>query len=152
MSYDDWPDDTMETRRAMVKKTIRPATYEELKELAKSGSPWPPIRGASASTSSSTRTSRQVPPRRSARRRGDRLLPRKRKRRVVPTRQRHGHHPAKGACKCSRKSWIACETSLLPAAAERAVGLHHGEQAVAAGVGELEFGTEKLRSASSTSR
>lgn len=33
MSYDDWPDDTMETRRAMVKKTIRPVTYEELKTL-----------------------------------------------------------------------------------------------------------------------
>jgi hypothetical protein len=34
MSYDqDWTDDTMETRRAMVRKTIRMATYEELKVL-----------------------------------------------------------------------------------------------------------------------
>lgn len=35
MSYDDdWPQDTMETRRAIVRKTIRPVTYEELKVLA----------------------------------------------------------------------------------------------------------------------
>jgi hypothetical protein len=33
MSYDDWPDDTMEIRRAAVRKTIRSATYEELKAL-----------------------------------------------------------------------------------------------------------------------
>lgn len=34
MSYDDdWPEDTMETRRAMVRKTIQPVTYEELKAL-----------------------------------------------------------------------------------------------------------------------
>jgi hypothetical protein len=34
MNYDDWPDNTMENRREMVRKTIRPATYEELKTLA----------------------------------------------------------------------------------------------------------------------
>ena len=34
MSYEDWPDNTMEERRAMVRKTIRPATIEELKQLA----------------------------------------------------------------------------------------------------------------------
>ena len=34
MSYDDdWPDNTMENRRWMVKKTIRPITLEELKAL-----------------------------------------------------------------------------------------------------------------------
>lgn len=33
MSYDDWPDDSMETRREMVRKTIRPATWEEIKTL-----------------------------------------------------------------------------------------------------------------------
>lgn len=34
MSYDDdWPDTTFETRRQVVRKTIRPATYEELKEI-----------------------------------------------------------------------------------------------------------------------
>jgi hypothetical protein len=34
MSYDDdWPDNTMENRRAVVRKTIRPATMEELKQL-----------------------------------------------------------------------------------------------------------------------
>jgi hypothetical protein len=33
MSYDDWPDDTMENRRAVVRETIRPATLEELKQL-----------------------------------------------------------------------------------------------------------------------
>lgn len=34
MSYDDdWPDNTMETRRAAIRKTIRPATLEELKLL-----------------------------------------------------------------------------------------------------------------------
>jgi len=33
MSYEDWPDDALEARRAMVRKTIRPMTYEELKEL-----------------------------------------------------------------------------------------------------------------------
>lgn len=35
MSYDDdWPDNTMENRRLMVRKTIRPVTLEELKQLA----------------------------------------------------------------------------------------------------------------------
>jgi hypothetical protein len=34
MSYDDdWPDNTLETRREMVCKTIRPTTVEELKQL-----------------------------------------------------------------------------------------------------------------------
>jgi hypothetical protein len=34
MSYDnDWPDNTMENRRMAVRKTIRPATLEELREL-----------------------------------------------------------------------------------------------------------------------
>ena len=33
MSYDDWPDNTMEDRREMVRKTIRPAAVEELKQL-----------------------------------------------------------------------------------------------------------------------
>jgi hypothetical protein len=33
MSYDDWPDDTMENRCAVVRETIRPATLEELKQL-----------------------------------------------------------------------------------------------------------------------
>jgi len=33
MSYDDWPDNTMEDRRAMVRKTIRPASVSELKQL-----------------------------------------------------------------------------------------------------------------------
>ena len=33
MSYDDWPDNTMENRRLMVRKTIRPITMEELKQL-----------------------------------------------------------------------------------------------------------------------
>lgn len=33
MSYDDWPDQTIENRRKVVRETIRPATYEELKEL-----------------------------------------------------------------------------------------------------------------------
>lgn len=33
MSYEDWPDNTMENRRAAVRKTIRPATLEELTEL-----------------------------------------------------------------------------------------------------------------------
>ena len=34
MSYDDdWPDNTMENRRVMVRKTIRPITMEELKQL-----------------------------------------------------------------------------------------------------------------------
>lgn len=34
MSYDeDWQDNTMENRRVAVRKTIRPATLEELKEL-----------------------------------------------------------------------------------------------------------------------
>lgn len=33
MSYDDWPDNTMENRRVAVRKTIRPATPEELREL-----------------------------------------------------------------------------------------------------------------------
>ena len=35
MSYDeDWPDNTMENRRLMVRKTIRPVTLDELKQLA----------------------------------------------------------------------------------------------------------------------
>jgi hypothetical protein len=34
MSYDDdWPDQTLELRRKVVKETIRPATMQELKEL-----------------------------------------------------------------------------------------------------------------------
>jgi hypothetical protein len=33
MDYDDWPDDTMENRRAVVRKTIRRATMEELREI-----------------------------------------------------------------------------------------------------------------------
>jgi hypothetical protein len=33
MSYDDWPDNTMNNRRAMVRKTIRSATLEELRKL-----------------------------------------------------------------------------------------------------------------------
>ncbi|MES2439338.1 MAG: hypothetical protein V4584_09735 [Verrucomicrobiota bacterium] len=34
MSYDDdWPDMTWENRRAKIKKTIRPATIDELKKL-----------------------------------------------------------------------------------------------------------------------
>lgn len=33
MSNDDWPDNTMENRRVAVRKTIRPVTHEELKEL-----------------------------------------------------------------------------------------------------------------------
>jgi hypothetical protein len=34
MSYDeDWPDNTMENRRLMAKKTIRPASIDELREL-----------------------------------------------------------------------------------------------------------------------
>lgn len=33
MSYDDWPDDTMETRRAAIRKTIRSATWQEIAEL-----------------------------------------------------------------------------------------------------------------------
>ena len=33
MSYDDWPDNTMDNRRAWVRKTIRPATVEELRQL-----------------------------------------------------------------------------------------------------------------------
>ncbi|RPJ35189.1 MAG: hypothetical protein EHM17_03760 [Verrucomicrobiaceae bacterium] len=33
MSYDDWPDNTMDNRRDAVRKTIRPATLEELKTL-----------------------------------------------------------------------------------------------------------------------
>jgi len=33
MSYDDWPDNTMDNRRAAVRKTIRRATLEELKDL-----------------------------------------------------------------------------------------------------------------------
>jgi hypothetical protein len=33
MSYDNWPDNTMETRRRMAKKTIRPASIGELKEF-----------------------------------------------------------------------------------------------------------------------
>jgi hypothetical protein len=34
MSYDeDWPDNTMENRRVVVRKTIRPSTFEELKQL-----------------------------------------------------------------------------------------------------------------------
>jgi len=33
MSYDDWPDNTLENRRAVVRKTIRPATVGELTQL-----------------------------------------------------------------------------------------------------------------------
>jgi hypothetical protein len=33
MDNDDWPDSEMELRRAAVKKTIRPITREELKQL-----------------------------------------------------------------------------------------------------------------------
>ena len=33
MSYDDWPDNTMENRRVMIRKTIRPATWDELVAL-----------------------------------------------------------------------------------------------------------------------
>lgn len=34
MSYDDdWPDQTMENRRKVVRDTIRPATLDELKQL-----------------------------------------------------------------------------------------------------------------------
>ncbi len=34
MNYDDdWPDNTMENRRAMVRKTIRPVASAELKQL-----------------------------------------------------------------------------------------------------------------------
>lgn len=33
MSYDDWPDNTMENRRKVVRETIHPATLEELKQL-----------------------------------------------------------------------------------------------------------------------
>ncbi len=34
MSYDDdWPEQTLETRRKVVTQTIRPATMEELKQL-----------------------------------------------------------------------------------------------------------------------
>lgn len=34
MSYDDdWPDNTMENRRLMIRKTIRPISLEELKQL-----------------------------------------------------------------------------------------------------------------------
>lgn len=35
MSYDtdDWPDNTMENRRYAIRKTIRPATLEELKKI-----------------------------------------------------------------------------------------------------------------------
>ncbi len=33
MNYDDWPEDTMEVRRAAIRKTIRPVYYEELKTL-----------------------------------------------------------------------------------------------------------------------
>lgn len=40
MSYDeDWPDQTMENRRQMVKKTIRPATLDELKKLGEARFP-----------------------------------------------------------------------------------------------------------------
>lgn len=33
MSYDDWPDDSMEIRREAIRKTIRPATWQEITEL-----------------------------------------------------------------------------------------------------------------------
>jgi hypothetical protein len=33
MSDQDWPDNTMENRRKVVRKTIHPATVEELKKL-----------------------------------------------------------------------------------------------------------------------
>lgn len=34
MNHDDWPEDTMEVRRAAIRETIRTATYEELMALA----------------------------------------------------------------------------------------------------------------------
>jgi hypothetical protein len=33
MEYDEWPENTMANRRAMIRKTIRPVTIEELKQL-----------------------------------------------------------------------------------------------------------------------
>ena len=33
MNNDDWPDNTLENRSARIRQTIRPATYEELKQL-----------------------------------------------------------------------------------------------------------------------
>jgi hypothetical protein len=34
MSYDEeWPDQTLENRRKVVRETIRPATYEDLRQL-----------------------------------------------------------------------------------------------------------------------
>jgi hypothetical protein len=33
MSYDDWPDNTAEDRREMIRRTIRPAPLSELREL-----------------------------------------------------------------------------------------------------------------------
>jgi hypothetical protein len=33
MNSDDWPDNTIEDRRAMVRKTIRTTTVDELKQL-----------------------------------------------------------------------------------------------------------------------
>jgi hypothetical protein len=34
MNHDDWPDDTIEKRRAMIRETIHPVDYKELKDLA----------------------------------------------------------------------------------------------------------------------
>lgn len=41
MSYDDddWPDPTHENRRAMIRKTIRPISVEELKKLSEARFP-----------------------------------------------------------------------------------------------------------------
>jgi hypothetical protein len=36
---DDWPEDAMENRRAMIRQTIRPASYEELKHLEEANFP-----------------------------------------------------------------------------------------------------------------
>lgn len=33
MSYDDWPENTMDSRREAIRKTIRTATLQELREL-----------------------------------------------------------------------------------------------------------------------
>lgn len=33
MSYDDWPEETMEIRRAVIRQTIRAATWQEVAEM-----------------------------------------------------------------------------------------------------------------------
>jgi hypothetical protein len=33
MNHDDWPEDTVEKRRTVIRESIRPATVEELREL-----------------------------------------------------------------------------------------------------------------------